>query len=180
MRAVFSATLLFLALAQPFCDDGQNELEALYNKALWVHVSARLISPAQGLSWSFSASKLTIPGRPVPIQLRGSNLRIDLELTPYTDDQEAGKAMLVVQSQVWASENPGKDAVYASHLKSIPVALGESIQFYPLGLAEANLPGDHTNVELEIQITAYKTAVSPSPVPTATPSGQASPRGAKP
>jgi hypothetical protein len=88
----------------------------------------------------------------VAVRFDGSNIRVKANLTPYL--QNDGKLMLVAQGEVWVAEpTPTAKAVrYLSSIKSLPVALGERVFFYPLGLPDTVEGTNRFNIALEIQI----------------------------
>jgi hypothetical protein len=131
-------------------------LKSLLDNALEVKISARIF-PADAAQepWIAESTRLTIPGRAVKVRLEGDNVRIYLICTPYV--QENGEVLLLSQGQVWFTEPPEKEAKYFSTFYSIPVAYGEKVLYFPLGVSDTagKSPG-FFNIELEIVIVPYQ------------------------
>jgi hypothetical protein len=65
--------------------------------------------------------------------------------------------LLLSQGQVWFTEPPEKEAKYFSTFYSIPVAYGEKVLYFPLGVSDAAAKGQgFFNIELEIVIVPYQ------------------------
>ena len=97
----------------------------------------------------------TFPGNPVAVWLKGANIIIHAVLTPYPSEE--GKLLLVAQGQVWYSEPSVENEVRVlSSYKSINMALGEKVFFYPLGIPEDMENNELFNIALEIEIVSSK------------------------
>ena len=138
--------------------DLQEALRALLANALEVHVSARVLPADEEPIWNAQSTKLTLPGRPIKVRLDGDNARIYLICTPYL--QESGEVLLLAQGQVWLSQPPEKEVKYFNTFYSIPVTFGETVLFFPLGLAAAGASAQagSFNIELEIKVVPYQAA----------------------
>lgn len=131
----------------------QDELAELLNKALVIDANIKVLAKDPKVSWSMQAVRLTIPGKPINLQLKGKNISLDITLTPYqTNDSQ--KILLVVQNQIVLQETDSRAAEFFSNLKQIIIQLGDKIQFYPLGMAETSA----FNIVLELQIIPYNEA----------------------
>jgi hypothetical protein len=131
-------------------------LKSLLDNALEVKISARIFpADAEQEPWTAESTRLTIPGRAVKVRLEGDNVQIYLICTPYV--QENGEVLLLSQGQVWFTEPPEKEAKYFSTFYSIPVAYGEKVLYFPLGVSDAAAKGPgYFNIELEIVIVPYQ------------------------
>ena len=130
-------------------------LKALEEEALEINIVARILSPNDKPVVNAVSSKLTIPGRPVVVRIKGRNIFISATLTPYLP--ENGKLILVAQGQVWFSESAEEQPVkYHSSMKSIPITMGEKIFFFPLGVAQDFAASNQFNIALEIEIVPFK------------------------
>jgi hypothetical protein len=130
-------------------------LQALLDQALEINVAARVYLPNQEPMLCVENSTLTtIPGRSVAVTIQGGNLIIKAVLTPYKS--ETNELILVAQGQVWLNDNKIENAVqYLSSFESIPVNLGETIRFFPLGVSEEIANTEYLNIELAIQIVPF-------------------------
>lgn len=128
----------------------EEDLSQMLDKALVLNINTKLVSEANKVNWSFSVTKITIPGKPVAVQLNGKNLKVYINFTPYKEEKEQ-KAILVAQGQIWLQETSTGEGKYLTTLKTIPVAIGEKIKYYPLGVGDSS---EYT-IELEIEIIPY-------------------------
>jgi hypothetical protein len=152
-------TLLFLLLLAGFFplaaeDMDFNDFEALLDKALQLNITAKVLPPNAQPVWDVRSSKLTIPGRSIAVKMVGENVRVDVVLTPYL--LEDNELVLVAQGQVWLSEAPEEAVKYLATIESMPIALGEKVLFFPLGV-DVKLPETQSfTIQLEIEVLAYK------------------------
>ncbi len=130
------------------------ELQQLLDKAMQLNITARVLPSDRAPFWDVRDTKLTLPGRSVAVKMTGTNVRIDVILTPYLEAD--GRLLLLAQGQVWLSDVPDKQVKYLSTLKSIPLSWGEKVLFYPLGITHP-LPNQQVfNIQLEIQVLPYR------------------------
>ncbi len=174
-RGVLVAPLLLvLAAFNAFPEgrepDPKEALQSLLSNALQVTVSARVLPSDEKPIWDAQSTRLTLPGRSIRVRLDGENVRIYLDCTPYVQDN--GEILLLAQGQVWFVTGSDSELTYSSTFSSIPVAFGEKVLFFPLGIssAQAEQKGG-VNVEMEIKIVPFKDAGQP---------GQAKPAQAQP
>ena len=128
-----------------------DELPALRERAMVIHITTTVEENSQEL-WNAFSSKVTIPGRPVGIKLVGNNLVIAVQFTPYI---RQGKYALVAQSQIWINI-PEKGMSYKTDTHSIPVDLGETILYLPLGSESGS-----DNPHIELLLTMYRYGEAP-------------------
>jgi hypothetical protein len=155
-KGYFGIFLLFFCSLGFSQDLDLNEaLETLLDQALEINIAARVYLPNQEPMLCVENSKLTtIPGRSVAIKLHGGNVIIRAVLTPYRN--ENNDLILVAQGQVWLTDNKIENAVqYLSSFDSIPINLGETIRFFPLGVSEEITNTEYLNIELAIQIVPF-------------------------
>lgn len=129
---ILAPALAVLALsATAAAQDAATDIpEAFRDKALAVRVHTTVLRPGAD-AWEDRSVKYTIPGTPVGIRLVSSELIVYLQLTPY--QSEAGRLMLLTQGQVWIKD-ASSSIRYQTTLNTFPVAFGEKIWFYPLGI----------------------------------------------
>jgi len=127
------------------------ELPALRNKAIVLHITTKIEENNQELGSAFN-SKVTIPGRPVGIKLMGGNCVIEIRfvLNPQKD-----KYVLLTQSQIWIGTSD-KGMSYKTTSHSIPIDFGERILFFPLGSTP-----DPGNPHIELLLTMYRYGEAP-------------------
>ncbi|MBN1241727.1 MAG: hypothetical protein JXA15_03345 [Spirochaetales bacterium] len=128
--ALLAAALAFTAAAASAQDAITDIPEAFRDKALAVRVHTTVLRP-DAEPWEDESVKFTIPGTPIGIRLVSSELIVYIQLTPYQGD--TGRLMLVTQGQVWIKD-ASASVRYQTTLNTFPVALGEKIWFYPLGI----------------------------------------------
>ncbi|MBP7096617.1 MAG: hypothetical protein KBC36_11060 [Spirochaetia bacterium] len=128
--ALLAATLALSAAAASAQNAITDIPEAFRDKALAVRVHTTVLR-ADAEPWEDRSVKFTIPGTPIGIRLVSSDLIVYIQLTPY--QSETGRLMLVTQGQVWIKD-ASSSVRYQTTLNTFPVALGEKIWFYPLGI----------------------------------------------
>jgi hypothetical protein len=138
-------------MTSAFAQQENEQMQQLLDKALLININVKIVTENEKAGMSFQAVKLTIPGKPVVVQLKGKNINVTLMFTPYTEEKDK-QVLLVVQGQTWLQEAATGQGKYLTSLKSIPVNFGEKIRFYPLGVGETGA----FNIQLEIEIFYYK------------------------
>jgi hypothetical protein len=144
--------LLTIAVIPISADDVEDLLELVESKALKVNVKARVVDHGNVSVWDMEITKITISGKTVHIRLKGEDILVHANLTPYSENGQS--ILLVAQGQVWINA-PGSDEVtYKSTVKSLPIRSGEKVLFYPLGVSSPE-ESDFFTIELEIEINHY-------------------------
>jgi hypothetical protein len=124
-------------------------LPAFRDKAVIFDIVARLVERNQEVVWNSSDSRVTIPGRPVELQVVGDNIAVSVQFTPYFRRNRGH--FLVAQGQVWI-DIPGKGIHYQSAMQTIPFTFGEEIYFFPLGSADSK---DEPRIEIQLTLRPY-------------------------
>lgn len=131
-------------------------LQALLDEALSINIIVRVTENGHEEVLSYELTRVTISGRAVRVRLEGGNVTIVVEFTPYEEDD--GSILLVAEGQLWLEAGTTEDIKYRTTLRSMPVKAGESVLFYPLGVASLDDDDnelDQFNIELEIQVQPY-------------------------
>ena len=108
---------------------------------------ATIVEEDQEIVWNSENSKVTLPGRPVRLQMVGTNIIISVQFTPYF--RRNGNNYLVAQGQVWI-QIPNEGMSFYTCMETIPMEFEELIYFFPLGSANAE-----QDAQIEIQIVLY-------------------------
>lgn len=141
--------------AQPL--DIEEDLQEFLAGALSVNISARVVDAGQDQPvWNMEVSRVTVSGRSVTVRLDGSNIVVIAEFTPYWDDND--QLVLVAQGQTWLSDKPQGEPSYRTTFTSLPIRLGESVLFLPLGTTEVPLDTarlGRLNIELEVNVERF-------------------------
>lgn len=140
--------LLFLVAALSLQAQVDGVDPELLNQILHLEIDVRLLSAEGELLWQMENTAYTISGRTVDVRLEGTNLLAISRLTPYRQKDES--VLLVAQGEVWYTPEKQADRQYYSGMTSIPVALGESALFFPLGVRSEK---NRNAFILEIEIT---------------------------
>ncbi|MCQ2604127.1 MAG: hypothetical protein MJ215_03675 [Spirochaetia bacterium] len=140
--------------AETVQSEGISEDTSLYNMNIGLKVTGT--ESGDSLVNSY-ADKTVFSGRPVHLNLKGSNFKAAIQLTLF--NTAAGGMVLLAQSTVFCRGD--RDRVLST-VKSIPVNMGEKILFFPLGVLSA---GEQDKYEclLEINITDHQQPVSARP-----------------
>jgi len=102
-------------------------------RTLVLDISARVLDDEQAVIWDENNRKITIPGRPVGIQLVGSNIVVSVQFTPFI--RRSSGSVLVAQGQIWITD-PEKGVSYYTSIQTIPMEFNEPIYFFPLGASQ--------------------------------------------
>ncbi|MFW5728559.1 MAG: hypothetical protein ACOCYC_02430 [bacterium] len=157
-RTVLLLALFLACVAGVGAQDVDDALKLLEDNVLSVHITARITQDGNETVWDMELSRVTISGRAVTVRLDGSNVIVVARFTPY---QEAdGSILLVAQGETWVTTDEEENARYRTSFKSLPVALGEPVLFFPLGTNAVNMDVDSRrygtfNIELEVEIEPY-------------------------
>jgi len=141
-----------------------HSIDELLKEALKVKIQAKLFHNVQKVMWQSELERLTIPGRPVTINLQNDQAKLSVHFTPYR--KNTGGLILVAQTEIWLQERSAEDSSenlrYFTSMKSIPLDYEELIYFYPLGkLEDLNNP-DQIHIEMILTISPYVLKESPA------------------
>jgi hypothetical protein len=127
-------------------------LRLLTENALSVHIVARILQGSDELIWNMDLSRVTISGRAVKVRLDGANLVVVAQFTPYKGEND--EVLLVAQGQTWvlSDDGSGESVRYATAFESLPMRLGDTILFYPLGRPEE---GELGRIEMDVETEKY-------------------------
>lgn len=149
--------LLFFALlaVNPALADPKTDavIQSLMENGLAVHIFTRITPSASESEWTAESTKLTLSGRSVRVKLSGEDLLINANLTPYLNDDDT--ILLIAQGEVYQGGEDTEGVRYSSTFRSLPVAPGEKVVFFPLGLA-LDENNQFYNIEMEIEVVPYR------------------------
>mgnify|MGYP006281619535 CR=1 FL=1 len=134
-------------------------LRELADSAMGVHITARITQGSEQTVWNMDVTRVTISGRAVTVRLDGSNVTVVAKFTPYRDSGDS--ILLVAQGQTWISRDGTEEAVdYQTAFESMPIQLGETVVFLPLGDNELTMDVETEesttlNIELEVTVVPY-------------------------
>ncbi len=150
------AALLPLAAAPPlFADEGASDpYFLLLDKALKVRLVAKVIGSGEEMVWNMETTYITISGRTVTVPLKGSNLFVLINITPYKEDD--GNILLVAQGHVWLTNEKNEKVQYLTARQSMPVSFGEKILFYPLGVDIKRADTESDTIQLQVEVLPYQ------------------------
>ena len=132
-----------------FSVDVDDALKYLEENALNIKIITRIVDE-QGISvWNAEMSRITISGKSVKVKLQGVNILVITDITPYIRDDRT--ILLVSQGEIWIGSSDSEEINHYSTIKSLPVSMGESALFFPLGVIET-IDRKIYNIELEILV----------------------------
>lgn len=140
-------------------DSIDEALRELTDKAMGVHITARITQGSEQTVWDMDVTRVTISGRAVTVRLDGSNVTVVAKFTPYRNADDS--IILVAQGQTWISQDGDDDRVdYQTAFESMPIQLGEPVVFLPLGNDELTMDVETErdasfNIELEVTVVPY-------------------------
>lgn len=153
-RPLALGIIIFAGLsASAYALDVEQALALLMDKALAVHITARVTENGKQTIWNMDLSEVTISGRAVTVKLNGSNLVVVANFTPYRETPNS--LLLVAQGQTWITSQVDKQVKYATSFRSMPIDMGEKVLFYPLGVNLQTEKYGNINIELEIRVVPY-------------------------
>ncbi len=118
-----------------------------------MEINAR-ITDEQGKSvWNTESRRVTVSGRSVTVSLEGDNIRILAHIIPFINEDNS--VLIVAKGEVWVKTEEEKETQYYSTMKSLPVEAGESVLFFPVGVA-VDIDKNVYTIEMEIQVNPYK------------------------
>jgi hypothetical protein len=131
-------------------------MSGLRDRAVVLNIVARIVEQDQEEIWNSNSSKVTIMGRPVSLKLIGENVVVNVQFTPY--QQENGRSLLVAQGQIWINV-PNEGVRYQTSLQSIPLEFGEQIYFFPLGKVRSE---NEASIEIQLELHPYLENAEPA------------------
>ncbi|MFP4375984.1 MAG: hypothetical protein ACLFP4_02970 [Spirochaetales bacterium] len=158
VRAATASLLFFMSAATAATVELEDVLQALLDQALTVQITARVTENGEETVQSYDLTRVTISGRAVRLRLEGGNLTIIAEFTPFEDEEGI---LLVAEGRIFLRTEESEEVQYRTSLRSIPLSLGESVVFYPLGKSTFDMDleteqSDDLNVELEVEVRPYE------------------------
>ena len=138
-------------------------LQAILDQAFTITIVARVTENGRETVHSYELTQVTISGRAVRLRLEGGNLTIIAEFTPY--EAEDSSILLIAEGRIWLTTPDDEATQYRTSLKSIPLELGETVLFYPLGRSAMDIDFENVsesgsgearlNIELEVLVEPY-------------------------
>lgn len=147
------SVIFFFSLTSLFGIDINDALRYLENNALNIEIITRIVDEKGITVWDAEMSRITISGKSVKVKLQGVNILVITDITPYIRNDNT--VLLVSQGEVWIGSTESEEMNHYSTIKSLPVSMGESIMFFPLGVIKA-MDKKIYNIELEIQVNPNK------------------------
>jgi hypothetical protein len=127
-------------------------LPGLKERAVVLEIISRVVDRNQQVVWNSVNSKVTFPGRPVRINMVGTNVAMTLQFTLFFRPGYPGDSnVLVAQGQIWV-DVPDEGIRYQTTLQTIPIEVGEPIFFFPLGSPSSP---EETRIELQLEFRPY-------------------------
>ncbi|MFP4114104.1 MAG: hypothetical protein ACOC2Y_09840 [Spirochaetota bacterium] len=138
--------------------DLDDVLQALLDEALTVNITARVTQDGEETVQSYELTRVTVSGRAVRLRLEGGNITVIAEFTPYENEDGI---LLVAEGQILLRTEEDEEVRYVTSMRSVPLAAGERVVFYPLGRSafDMDLENQHSeplNLELEVEVLPYE------------------------
>lgn len=133
----------------------ENLLEDLKQHALTLNIDARIRGSDNDTVWNMELSRVTISGKAVRVRLDGENITVEAVFTPYRAGGDS--LLLLAEGTTWIDD--GLSTNESTTFQSLPLQLGESVFFYPLGDEPLHVDIETErgvlNLELEIRVVPY-------------------------
>ena len=133
------------------------QLPGFRERAVVIRVVSRIIEQNQKVIWDSENTSITMPGRPVGLQLVSSDLVVVVQFTPFL--RPNGQHTLVAQGQIWIS-TPGEGISFQTTMQTIPLELGEVVYFFPLGSMKSQEDA-HIEIQLVVEPLSESAEVRP-------------------
>lgn len=131
----------------------EDPLEYIQDKAVTVYITTRVVGNDRTDIWKAESERLTVSGKSVNVTLNGEDLKVQAHIIPFVHDD--GSILLVAKGEVWESHgDKSEDKKYYTTVRSLPVQPGESVIFFPVGLA-VDSEEQIYSIELEIKVKPY-------------------------
>ncbi|MFP4179037.1 MAG: hypothetical protein ACLFNZ_00865 [Spirochaetaceae bacterium] len=127
-------------------------LKHLQGKTVSVDINVRIIGEEGESVWNAESRRLTVSGRSVTVTMEGDNIEIHAQIIPFINQDNT--ILLVAKGEVWIGSGTKEEKEYYSTMKSLPVKAGESIMFFPVGVA-VDTDKNVYSIEMEIKVTPY-------------------------
>lgn len=127
-------------------------LKHLQGKTVSVDINVRIIDEEGESVWNAESRRLTVSGRSVTVTMEGDNIEIHAQIIPFINQDNT--ILLVAKGEVWIGAGTKEEKEYYSTMKSLPVKAGESIMFFPVGVA-VDTDKNVYSIEMEIKVTPY-------------------------
>ncbi|MFW6313461.1 MAG: hypothetical protein ACOC2N_06220 [Spirochaetota bacterium] len=150
--------LLVLSASAASAVELDDIVQALLDQALTVNITARVVEQDRETVQSYQLTRITISGRAIRLRLEGGNLTVIAEFTPYEDEHGI---LLVAEGQILLRTPEDEEVKYVTSMRSVPLAVGEKVVFYPLGRSSFDMDAESgqsgpLNIELEVDIVPYQ------------------------
>ncbi len=128
-------------------------LDFLRTEAVSVEINARITDEEGKSVWDTESRRVTVSGRSVTVSLEGDNIRILAHIIPFINEDNS--VLIVAKGEVWVETEEERETKYYSTMKSLPVDAGESVLFFPVGVA-VDIDKNVYTIEMEIQVNPYR------------------------
>ena len=129
-----------------------SEISSNVLKNYTINLSLRIYDDENTAIVNSSWTRITMSGKPVTINIKGSNLQLGAILIPYQVDENS--VLLLAHGKVIIKPVDSSEGKYYSTVNSLPLKLGEKALFFPLGLLDEKMENISSCV-LEIEVHHY-------------------------
>ena len=129
------------------------DIPGFRERAVSVRIVSRVIEQNQTVVWHSENVKVTLPGRPVGIQLVGSNIIVAVQFTPFL--RPDGQHLLAAHGQIWITLPEGIS--FHTTMQTIPLRFHETVYFFPLG---SMIGEDEENIEIQLTLEPFMEGAS--------------------
>ena len=150
-RASFIAGILLVTAGMLLGaqESSLQEIPGLREQAVVMRIVSRIVEQNQAVVWNSENTKTILPGRPVGLQLVGSNLVVAVQFTHFL--RPNGRHVLLAQGQIWINV-PGEGISYHTTMQTIPMEFRETVYFFPLG---SMMDDDQPRIEIQLTLEPY-------------------------
>lgn len=159
-RFITGSFLLVFFVFGVSAEESSSPLKYIEGKKLSVNLNTRILGTENETVWHMESSRVTISGEAVSVKLKGENLVLIANITPYLNPDNT--IFLVAKGEIFLSgDDDSEEVKYYTTLKSLPVKNGERVVFFPLGMAyDSN--SNFYSMEMEIQVLSVEQEDEPA------------------
>ncbi len=139
-------------LSECLPEDEKNNISINYERIYCININLKILDDQKKLLVNSKWNMVTMSGRPVALKVKGNNLYITADLTPYYVDKKS--LILLTRGNVKLDPVNSEVSKYYSTVNSLPIKLGEKALFFPLGLLNEKMENISSCV-LEIEVQPY-------------------------
>ncbi|MBN2353770.1 MAG: hypothetical protein JXD23_14450 [Spirochaetales bacterium] len=161
LKGLSAVCISLFSLVPGFAQDKEDVSNPAVQPYLF-SVALKVLDRNAAVTATQQASVVTVSGKPIGIKLDGRTIQGLIVFTVYAEKNRP--TVLLTQAQLLVKKDQNEQGEWVTILKSIPFALGQEVEFYPLGKDNFNA----NNLLFQLKIERFEGSLpdkTPSPGP---------------